>query len=527
MSPARAARRALVLVVAAILVLVLAAAALPAAGEPRAVASAGAALRRATATKNPSPGPGAPAKSRKPHHKRKKPQPLVISIAPGSAGRPVPRAFLGLSFEVGSLPLLAGYANGGNLVSLLRSLGPGVLRFGGVTADKNVAWVDQVTPRPAWASSTLDEADLRGIATLAARSGWHVLLTVNLGHFEPEAAAREAAAARATLGESLSGIELGNEPNAYGHQGLREEPWTFLEYDSQVAAYRAAIEAAAPGIPIAGPDVSGSSAFDTWGVGEVVDEPPVLLTGHHYPLSCQAQPPPSIPRLLDPHIRVLEALSLRRYLLVAENGAIPFRMDEANTISCGGLAGISNTFASALWATAYVSQAMSMGVQGINLHGHPTTCLGYTPLCGRTPQALAEGQLSAQPEWYALLMLRGLIGERPLATTVAARPRHNLEASAFLAPDGGLHIVIVNDDPPKTASVNVQLRVGAGMRYARLLPLTAPAPNSTGGVRLGGRAVAPDGTWTEPTGLKVVHARGETVTLAVSPSSALMLSIPG
>ena len=169
-----------------------------------------------------------------------------------------------------------------------------------------------------------------------------MLLTLNLGHFDPEAAAREAAAAKLYLGEWLAGIELGNEPNSYAHQGLRQEPWTFLEYDSEVAAYRAAIEAAAPGIPLAGPDVSGSSAFDTWGVGEVVDQPPQLLTGHHYPLSCQSQP--TIGRLLSPHIRLLELRSLKRYLAVAQNGEIPFRLDEANTVSCGGC-GISNTFA--------------------------------------------------------------------------------------------------------------------------------------------------------------------------------------
>ena len=251
--------------------------------------------------------------------------------------------------------------NSGDLVTLLRSLGPGVLRFGGVTADKNVAWVDAQTPRPAWATAVIDEADLRGLAALAARSGWRVLLTVNFGHYEPQAAAREAAAAKAALGESLEGLEIGNEPNSYGHQGLREEPWTFLQYDSQVAAYRAAIEAAAPGIPIAGPDVSGSSAFETWGLGEVVNQPPALLTGHHYPLSCQGPPPPTIERLLSPRIRVLEALSLQRYLSIAQAGEIPFRLDEANTVSCGGVAGVSNTFAGALWAAAYVSQAMSLG----------------------------------------------------------------------------------------------------------------------------------------------------------------------
>ena len=59
------------------------------------------------------------------------------------------------------------------------------------------------------------------------------------------------------------------------------------------------------------------------------------------------------------------------------------------------MAGIRNTFAGALWATAYVSEAMSMGIEGINLHGNPDNCLGYTPLCAPTQQAIQTGALVA------------------------------------------------------------------------------------------------------------------------------------
>jgi hypothetical protein len=138
-----------------------------------------------------------------------------------------------------------------------------------------------------------------------------------------------------------------------------------------VAAYRSAIEAAAPGIPLAGPDVSGSSVFPTWGLGEVVDQQPALLTGHHYPLGCAEVPAPSITRLLSPKIRGKELASLERYMAVSRASEIPFRVDETNTVSCGGMAGISNTFASALWAVGYMAQAMRLGVSGINFHGNP------------------------------------------------------------------------------------------------------------------------------------------------------------
>jgi hypothetical protein len=452
--------------------------------------------------------------------------PVAVSIDETRPGTVVPPEFLGLSFELSSLAQMASYAEGGDLVTLLRSLGHGVLRFGGVSADTRVAWTDQATPRPSWASSVLGAGELSELGTLAARSGWHVLLTIGLGHYEPEAAAREAAAAKAALGPWLQGIELGNEPNAYALHGLRSEPWTFVQYDAQVAAYRSAIEAAAPGIPLAGPDVSGSSAFESWGLGEVINQTPALLTGHHYPLGCEQIPAPTITRLLSPQIRRLESASLLRYMSVAKASEVPFRLDETNTVSCGGEAGISNTFASALWAVGYLTENMAMGVEGINLQGNPANCAGYTPVCAPTAEGLATGALQAQPEWYALLLAKALIGDRPLpASTLAPHPL-NLQVSALRTPDGGLHLVIVDDDPPGARSVAVRLRVGRGFAGASVMALRAPSPSALAGVTLGGRAVASNGSWREPSRLPQAANRDGVITVQIAPSSAALLSVP-
>ena len=211
-------------------------------------------------------------------------RPIPVSVAGGGEpGAPVPRDFLGLSFEVGSLPQIAGYAGSGDLVTMLRSLGAGVLRFGGVTADEQIAWAGSGVPRPAWALGALETGNLYALGSLAAASGWHVLLTLGFGHFEPQAAAQEAAVAKAALGESLEALELGNEPDSYAKHGLRPAPWTPVQYGEQIAVYRTAIDALAPGIPIAGPDTSGSSAYEKWGLTESISERPAMLTGHHYP----------------------------------------------------------------------------------------------------------------------------------------------------------------------------------------------------------------------------------------------------
>jgi hypothetical protein len=470
--------------------------------------------------------------------------PLSVSAHAGNPGAPVPQNFLGLSFEAGSLSQIASYAAEGDLVTLLRSLGVGVLRFGGVTADERVGWAENASERPAWAAQTLDAADLRQLGALADNSGWQVLLTLGLAHYEPEAAAREAAAAKAALGERLAAIEIGNEPNSYAAHGFRSEPWSIVQYDEQVTAYRNAIEALAPGIPLAGPDSSGSKAFESWGLGEAIHQLPALLTGHHYPLSCNEQPPPTIERLLSPEIRQLEQASLRHYTKIAELIEIPFRLDEANTVSCGGVAGISNTFASALWAVNFLAKAMAMGVAGINLQGNPSNCSGYTPLCATTSEALATGALVAQPEWYALLLAKQLLGERPLRTSISsplgplapstpgatAAPGQtpsapNVEVTTFLASDGTLRFVAVDDDPPGSRSVALGLHVGAGFHGASILALTAPAPAALSGVRLGGQVVAANGSWSAPARLPRVANKAGVITVKLEPSSAALLTV--
>jgi hypothetical protein len=450
---------------------------------------------------------------------------VSVSVDRTSPGPAVAPDFLGLSFELTSLRQIAGYAGGGDLVTLLRSLGVGVLRFGGVSADTRIAWADEATARPAWASGVLEAGDLRELAKLAEETGWHILLTIGLGHYEPYAAAREAAAAKAALGGWLEGIELGNEPNSYAQHGLRSEPWTAVQYDAQVAIYRGAIEAAAPGVALVGPDVSGSGAFESWGLGDLLNAQPVLLTGHHYPLGCEELPAPTIARLLSPAIRRKEVGSLERYLSISRASEVPFRLDETNTVSCGGVAGVSNTFASALWAVGYLSQAMSMGVAGINLHGNLANCAGYSPLCAPTREDLLTGSLGAQPEWYALLLARALIGDRPLATVMRAPGRPNVEVTAMLAGDGSLRFVIVDDDQPGARGVAVRLGVGAGFRGASILPLTAPSPAALSGVRLGGRAVAPGGSWSAPARLPHAPNRGGVITVDLKPSSAALITV--
>ena len=454
------------------------------------------------------------------------PAPVAVSVHIDSSrpGRVVAHQFLGLSFEAAALAQIASFSERGDLVTLLRSLGPGVIRFGGVTADQNVGWTDAATAAPPWASSTIDPHDLEALGVLARRANWSVLLTVGMAHYEPLAAAREVAAAHHALGSRLLAVEIGNEPDAYGRHGFRPLPWLTQGYDEEVGFYREAIATLTPGVPIAGPDVSGSGLFGDWGEAEALAQQPALLTGHHYPLGCAAVPPPSIQTLLSANTRHRESGSLRSYMRVSRTNGIPLRIDESNSVSCGGVPGISNTFASALWAAGYIAETMAAGSSGINLQGNPVNCPGYTPLCAPTAQALAAGQLNARPDWYAMLLTHSLVGTRPLSATLGPAPVPNLDAQPFIGPGRTLQVVLVDDEPPGSAPLAVALHVGGGYGPAQVLRMTAPSPQATDGVTLGGRPVAAGGSW-RPGRLEHVGTRAGVLSVSLAPSSGALVTV--
>ncbi len=408
---------------------------------------------------------------------------------------------------------------------MLRSLGPGMIRFGGVTADQNAGWTDPQTPQPAWSSVAITPADIRAVAVLARRSGWRVLLTVGLAHYEPQAAAREVAVASRALGHYLAAVEIGNEADAYGKHGFRELPWLAQGFTEQSTSYREAIAALTPDVPVAGPDVSGSGIFTDWGNAEALTQSPAMLTGHHYPLGCAQTPAPSIAALLSPATRALESRSLANYTSVGRADGLPVRVDEANSVSCGGVPGISNTFASALWATGYITQVMSSGAAGINLQGNPANCQGYTPVCAPDAAALATGRLRAQPDWYSLLLTSMLIGYRPLPSAVRSATSPNVLVAPFSGPGHSLRVVLVDDEPPGSPGLAVRLAVGPGHRVASVMRLSGPSQTATGGVLLGGRSVRANGTWRAAAGSRI-RPRAGFVQVSLPASSAALVSLP-
>ncbi len=86
---------------------------------------------------------------------------------------------------------------------------------------------------------------------------------------------------------------------------------------------------------------------------------------------------------------------------VAHRRGLGFRLTEINSASCEGAKGVSDTFASALWALDTMFDMASVGVDGVNFHMLPGS--NYELF---TPSQTAGGtwQAFVHPEYYGLLM---------------------------------------------------------------------------------------------------------------------------
>src|SRR5947208_4368013 len=125
--------------------------------------------------------------------------PAAVALSVGApTGTRLPDSFVGFSFEAN---VLAGTApSAGDLYQYLKTLGPGVMRFGGNFVDTTF-WTSTGEKQPSWAVATLTPADLARLKTLADNSGWKVILGVTLKHPDAARAADEAKSAHQTPGD--------------------------------------------------------------------------------------------------------------------------------------------------------------------------------------------------------------------------------------------------------------------------------------------------------------------------------------
>jgi hypothetical protein len=445
----------------------------------------------------------------------------------------LPADFVGLSFEMRELGVGNFEARTGNLVQLFRTLGPSNVRIGGNTLDRDTLWepAGQPPPQPlpSWVKDVVGPADIARLNEFLEATRWRAEVGINVGHFDASLAADEAATLSSALGRRLVGAECGNEPNDWGSNGLRTPPYGYPQYlpDWQACA------AVADGARLTGPDTSAPTKTGPWVTqfSQAEGSRLSLLTIHSYSVpggSTAAQ-------LLSPQTDASEVANVATELSAARAAKLPIRIDETNSASGGGILGVSDSYASALWAMDYSLLMAQDGFSGLNFHGGLGVCDAplyngkfqiYTPICAANAADAQAKIYTAAPEYYGLYLADRMGPGRFLPVTVsdASGATPNVTAYAVRGDDGRVRVAVIEKDDTTAAPVSIAVKIGGCAPVATVVHLTGTSLGSAQGVAIQGASVNREGRLPRRPG-DLVRVDHGTVSLDIASGSAELITL--
>jgi hypothetical protein len=411
----------------------------------------------------------------------------------------------------------------------MRNLGRSNLRIAGNQLDRDTLWVPAgqrpPDPLPSWVQDVVTPADIARLDQLLRQTGWKAEVGINMARYDPGLAADEGRTLGAVLGPRLAGPECGNEPDHWVSNGYRTAPYGYPEHRADWEA----CASAAGGIPFAAPDLSSPSSTAGWldGFARAERGRVGMLTIHNYTGA------KTVTDLLSPAVHASELATVAPQLDTAKSVGVPIRLDETNSAVGGGVAGVSDVYASALWALDYNLVMAQAGFAGLNFHGGFGVCDAplyngkyqrYTPICAASePDRLAE-RYTVMPEYYGLFMATRMGTGAFLPVSVDSQ--RNVTAYAVRGDDGRLRVAVVEKDPTSGPPVPVDLSVGGRSGVAHVLRLTGRSLDSAAGVAVQGATVDAAGHLVPGPAERVPVHRG-TVHLTVPSGSAAILTVDG
>ena len=456
----------------------------------------------------------------------------MLTIGPATVGPAIPAGFAGVSIPLASLESYAGtdpeVANT-VLVQLLRNLTPGqrpVLRLGGDSADRTW-WPVPGMHRPASVRYTLTNRWLRVARTLAMTSNARLILGINLMADKARLARAEAVAMIRGIGRPrIAAIELGNEPELYARfsgpraaRRGRAAPSVLRSFNANFARVADAL----PAIALAGPGIGSDRWLDDL-PNFLRHEPRVrVVTLHRYPLKrCSPNAGVTPTQLLSRESTNGLAHSVAAPVASARSRGLVLRIDELNTVACGGAHGVSDTFASALWLLDTLPALARLGVAGVNVQTRPNSFNELFSL-GRVG---ATWEASVRPEYYGLLLFSEAAPAGSRMLKIAGIGGRELNVWATRDTHGNVRVVLVNNDPARAAVATIRVPTASGS--AILTRLQAPALSATDDVTIGGQSFGPltsTGLLAPGQSLIAPSPSPGTFRASVPPASAALLEL--
>ena len=496
------------------------------------------------------------------------PNDAQVTVSGQSPTVAIPSQFLGLSTEFTTLPLVEKH-----LVLWERVLGelahtgsvPALpLRIGGDSAEH----VRFEAHAPPWAFSPTKQL-VDDTAEAISGAKLQVILNINtVSSTQQEASAWMRDLWNRLLnvrGGGLAAFEIGNEPDIYNQGSWKRgiglegnapdnpagvapadlpKEITPTSFAKQFQAYADALHSAVPQVPVIAPAIAEATDSVGWIKTLLRYRTPNLkvLSAHVYPYSACAKPGdptyPTIQKILSEDATHGMARTVRPSILVARQAGLPLRLTEINSVTCGGLEGVSNTFATALWAPDALFEVMNAGVSGVNLHARVTSI--------NRPFSFDDQGLQTRPLLYGLMLFARMMGAGndrlvPVQLRTGSQSLHlkiwavkgDAEEPDY-GPDGSLSgppSLIRN--PLKVLMINkgrtsalIHLRLPTNSR-AFVERLLAPSASSTSGVTLEGQQFNHQAEWQGKEILQTLTpAQDGSYAVRVGGESAAILTVP-
>jgi hypothetical protein len=417
-------------------------------------------------------------------------RPMELIVDTKHPGVVIPSDYAGLSFETQMvLPDNGGKhyfsPNNAPLIALFRQLGISSLRIGGNTADR------PTVPIPG-------TADIDQLFAFARAAEVKVIYTLRLRAGDRDQAAGLAKYIQERYRPLLECFAIGNEPNVFAKE--------YDVYRDEWRNYFATITSStnAPDARFCGPSATpGRTAWardfahDFGASGHLA-----FISQHDYPGGAGNRATNTVAA----RERMLSAAWLGGYQkfydsfvpAVRTNG-LRYRLEEANNFFNGGAAGVSDTFASALWGLDYLHWWAAHGAAGINFHTGDKVAAGerMNP-CRYASFVTSDHGYNVRPIGYGIKAFTTGSRGRVLPIAFPSDPTSNLTAYAVLTDNQNLFVTVINKELSEKAP-DVVVEIAAGEPYSHGSVMFLAAPNrdvaAGTGIALGGATIGEDGSW--------------------------------
>ncbi|HEY0306724.1 MAG TPA: glycosyl hydrolase family protein [Acidobacteriaceae bacterium] len=344
------------------------------------------------------------------------------------------------------------------------------------------------------AGVTVTSSYLAIMAQFYKDTGTSMFVGINMSEDDPSGTAAGAAKTVAALpAAALVGLELGNEPDLYVSGGYRTSPYGYTQYLADETAYATAVLPQTSGIKFAAPVWTGGSSsfvdnlddFITARQGDLS-----MVNIHYYSGTGLDTVNPSNYLLTDAALTRGQNYpthsSIANAVTAAKNAGIQhIRVGEINSITNGGLYGISDTFSSALWTMDIGMGYAKAGFTGVNYFLNPSVIDAYNALDFNYTTSGSTRTYTLRyvaPEYYGMLMLAtmlqndaGIISS-PITVVKTNGDTPTIKAWATKDGDGTIRVLLINKDETTGGPVTLTM---AGRGNATVTRLSAPAWQST------------------------------------------------